>query len=52
MEESKILSVQNKPDEHRQNWINHWERMTAERIRKQILQYKSKGRRDRARSPK
>jgi hypothetical protein len=37
----KILSAQNKMDEHRQNWLNHMHRMTDERIKKKhILQCK------------
>jgi hypothetical protein len=28
----KIKSAKNKIDRHRQGWINHWNRMTDERI--------------------
>lgn len=42
MNEWKIQAVQNKICDHRQNLINHLDRMTDKRIPKHILQYNSK----------
>jgi hypothetical protein len=41
-----IDSTQYKIENYRKKWIEHLDRMPDERIPKQILKYKPKGRRD------
>jgi hypothetical protein len=41
----KIQAVQNEIDKHRQNWLNHLERMTGKGMPKQSVQHTPKGRR-------
>jgi hypothetical protein len=47
--ELDIDSTQYKIENYREKWIEHLDRMTDERISKQILKYKPKGRRDQGR---
>jgi len=45
--ELEIPGIQNVRSKHKQNWINHLERMDNTRLPKQGLNYKPRGRRDR-----
>jgi len=47
--ELEISGIQDVRPEHRQNWINHLERMDNTRLPKHTLNYKPRGRRDRGR---
>jgi hypothetical protein len=45
--ELKISGIQDVKSKHKQNWINHLERMDNTRPTKHALNYKARGRRDR-----
>ena len=45
--ELEISGIQDVRSKHKQNWINHLERMDNTRLPKDILNYKPQGRRDR-----
>jgi len=45
--ELEISGIQDVRTKYRQNWINHLERMDSDRLPKNALKYKSRGRRDR-----
>ena len=45
--ELEISGKQDMRSKHKQNWINHLERMDNTRLPKDILNYKPQGRRDR-----
>jgi hypothetical protein len=47
--ELKISGMQNVKSKHKQNWINHLERMDNTRVPTFALNYKPRGRRDRGR---
>jgi hypothetical protein len=42
VKEVSINSIRNNVNEHRQKWINHLDRVTDERVPKEILQYDPK----------
>jgi hypothetical protein len=48
-EELEISGIQDVRSKHKQNWINHLERMDNTRLPKHALNYKLRGRRDRGR---
>jgi len=48
--ELEISGIQDVRSKHKQNWINHLERMENTRLPKHALNYKSRGRRDRGRT--
>jgi len=50
--ELEISGIQDVRSKHKQNWINHLERMDNTRLPKQALKYKPRGRRDRGRPRK
>jgi hypothetical protein len=50
--ELEISGIQDVRSKHKQNWINHIERMDNTRFPKQALNYKPRGRRDRGRPRK
>jgi hypothetical protein len=50
--ELEISRLQDVRSKHKQNWINHLERMDNTTLPKHALNYKSHGRRDRGRSRK
>jgi hypothetical protein len=50
--ELEISGIQNVRSKHKQNWINHLERMDNTRLLKHALNYKPRGRRDRERPRK
>ena len=50
--ELEISGIQNVRSKHKQNWINHLERMDNTRLPKHALNYKPRGRRDRRRPRK
>jgi len=45
--ELEISGIQDVKSKHKQNWINHLERMDNTRVPKHALNYKLRGRRDR-----
>jgi len=45
--ELEISGIQDVRSKHKQNWINHLERMDNTRLPKQALNYKPRGRKDR-----
>jgi hypothetical protein len=45
--ELEISGIQDVTSKHKQNWINHLERMDNTRLPKHALNYKPRGRRDR-----
>jgi hypothetical protein len=45
-EELEICGIQNVRYKHKQNWINHLERMDNTRLSERVLNYKPRGRRD------
>ena len=47
--EPEISGIQDVRSKHKQNWINHLERMDNTRLPKHALNYKPRGRRDRGR---
>ena len=47
--ELEISGIQDVRSKHKQNWINHLERMDTIRMPKHALNYKPRGRRDRGR---
>jgi len=51
-EELEISGIQDVRTKHKQNWINHLERMGNTRLPKHALNYKPRGRRDRERPRK
>jgi hypothetical protein len=50
--ELEISGIQDVRSKHRQNWINHLERIDNTRLQKHALNYKPRGRRDRGRPKK
>ena len=50
--EVEISGIQDVRSKHKQNWINHLERMDNTRLPKHDLNYKPRGRRDRGRPRK
>ena len=50
--ELEISGIQDVRSKHKQNWINHLERMDNTRLPKHALNYKPRGRRDRGRPRK
>jgi hypothetical protein len=50
--EVEISGIQDVRSKHKQNWINHLERMDITRLPKHALNYKPRGRRDRGRPRK
>jgi hypothetical protein len=50
--EPEISRIKDVRSEHKQNWINHLERMDNTRLPKHVLNYKPRGRRDRGRPRK
>jgi len=50
--ELEISGIQDVRSKHKQNWINHLERMDSTRLPKHALNYKPRGRRDRGRPRK
>jgi hypothetical protein len=48
----KVSGIQDVRSKHKQNWINHLERMDNTRLPKHALNYKPRGRRDRGRPRK
>ena len=50
--ELEISGIQVVRSKHKQNWINHLERMDKTRLPKHALNYKSRGKRDRGRPTK
>jgi len=50
--ELEISGIQDVRFKHKQNWINHLERMDNTRLPKNALNYKPRGRRDRGRPRK
>jgi len=50
--ELEITGIQDVRSKHKQNWINHLERMDNTRLPKHALNYKPRGRRDRGRPRK
>ena len=50
--ELDIFGIQEVRSKHKQNWINHLERMDKTRLPKHALNYKTPGRRDRGRPRK
>jgi len=50
--ELEISGIQDVRPKHKQNWINHLERMDNTRLPKHALNYKARGRRDRGRPRK
>ena len=50
--ELEISGIQDVRSKHKQNWINHLERMDNTRLPKHTLKYKPRGRRDRGRPRK
>ena len=50
--ELEIPGIQDVRTKHKQNWINHLERMDNTRLPKHALYYKPRGRRDRGRLTK
>ena len=50
--ELEIPGIHDVGTKYKQNWINHLERMDKNRLPKQALNYKHRGRRDRGRSRK
>ena len=48
----EISGIQDVRSKHKQNWINHLERMDNTRLPKHALNYKPRGRRDRGRPRK
>jgi len=50
--ELEISGIQDVSSEHKQNWINHLERMDNTRLLKHAFNYKPRGRRDRGRPRK
>ena len=50
--ELEISGIQDVRSKHKQNWINHLERMDTTRLPKHALNYKPRGRRDRGRPRK
>jgi len=50
--ELEISGTQDVRSKHKQNWINHLERMDNTRLLKHALNYKPRGRRDRGRPKK
>jgi len=50
--ELEISGIQGVRSKHKQNWINHLERMDNTRLPKHVLNYKPRGRRDRGRPRK
>jgi len=50
--EVEISGIQDVRSKHKQNWINHLERMDNTRLLKHALNYKPRGRRDRGRPRK
>ena len=50
--ELEISGIQDVRSKHKQNWINHHERMDNTRLQKHAFKYKPRGRRDRGRPSK
>jgi len=50
--EVEISGIQDVRSKHKQNWINHLERIENTRLPKHALNYKPRGRRDRGRPRK
>ena len=50
--ELEIYGIQDVRSKHKQNWINHLERMDNTKLPKHALNYKPRGRRDRGRPRK
>jgi hypothetical protein len=50
--ELEISGIQDVRSKHKQNWINHLERMDNTRLPKRALNYKPRGKRDRGRPRK
>jgi hypothetical protein len=50
--QGKISGIQDVRSKHKQNWINHLERMDSTNLMKHVLNYKTRGRRDRGRPRK
>jgi len=50
--ELEISGIQDVRSKHKQNWINHFERMDNTRLPKHALNYKPRGRRERGRPRK
>ena len=50
--ELEISGIQDVRSKHKQNWINHLERMDNTRLPKHALNYKPRGKRDRGRPRK
>jgi len=50
--EIEIPGIQDVRTKYKQNWINHLQRMDNNRLPKQVLNYKPRGRRDRGRPRK
>ena len=50
--ELELSGIQDVRSKHKQNWINHLERMDNTRLSKHALNYKSRRRRDRGRPRK
>ena len=50
--ELEISGIRDARSKHKQNWINHLERMDNTRLPKHALNYKPRGRRDRGRPTK
>jgi hypothetical protein len=50
--ELEISGIRDVRHKHKQNWINHLERMDKTRLPKHALNYKPRGRRDRGRPRK
>jgi hypothetical protein len=51
-EDLEISGIQDVRSKHKQNWINHLQRMDNTRLPKHALNYKPRGRRDRGRPRK
>jgi hypothetical protein len=50
--EIEISQIQDVRSEHKQNWINHLQRINITKLPKHALNYKPRGRRDRGRRRK
>ena len=50
--ELEISGIQDVRSKHKQNWINHLERMTNIRLPKHVFNYNPRGRRNRGRPKK
>jgi hypothetical protein len=51
-EELEISGIQDVRSKHKQNWINHLERIDNTRLQKRVLNYRRRGRRGRGRPRK